>query len=66
LLTLCWGIVLLTFALIFAGMKLFKGEGINPLMVLFYIVSYAYLITLFWLSAIFKELTLKKMTWESG
>lgn len=59
-------ILILTLGWVFAGMQLFKGEGINPLMVLVYIVSYAYLITLFWLSAIFKELTLKRMTWESG
>ncbi|MFP3950267.1 MAG: glycosyltransferase [Candidatus Micrarchaeia archaeon] len=59
-------ILLLTFAWVFAGMQFFKGEGINPLMVIVYIVSYAYLITLFWLSAIFKELTMKRMTWESG
>ena len=59
-------ILLLTLGWIFAGMHLFKDEGIKPHMVLIYIVSYAYLITLFWLAAIFKELTLKKMTWESG
>ena len=59
-------ILILTLAWVFAGMHLFRGEGINPIMVLIYIVSYAYLITLFWLSAIFKELTMKKMTWESG
>ena len=59
-------ILLLTLGWVFAGMHFFRGEGINPLMVLVYIVSYAYLITLFWLAAIFKELTMKKMTWESG
>ena len=59
-------ILILTLGWVFAGMQLFKGEGINPLMVLVYIVSYAYLITLFWLAAIFKEFTMKKMTWESG
>ena len=59
-------ILLLTLGWVFAGMHFFRGEGINPLMVLVYIVSYAYLITLFWFAAIFKELTMKKMTWESG
>jgi cellulose synthase/poly-beta-1,6-N-acetylglucosamine synthase-like glycosyltransferase len=59
-------ILILTLGWVFAGMHFFRGEGINPLMVLFYIVSYAYLITLFWLSAIFKELTMKRMTWEAG
>ncbi len=59
-------ILLLTLGWVFAGMHLFKDEGINPLMVIVYIVSYAYLITLFWLAAIFKELRMKKMTWESG
>ncbi len=59
-------ILILTLAWVFAGMQFFKGEGISPIMVLIYIVSYAYLITLFWLLAILKELSLKKMTWESG
>ncbi len=59
-------ILLLTLWWTFTGMQLFKEEKINPLMVIVYLVTYAYLITLFWLSAIFKELTMKKMTWESG
>lgn len=58
--------LILTFAWVFAGLQFFKGEGLRPHMVVLYIVSYAYLILLFWLSAIFKELTMKKMTWESG
>lgn len=59
-------IMLLTLAWVFAGMQFFRDEGINPLMVLLYILSYAYLITIFWFSAIFRELTMRKMTWESG
>lgn len=59
-------ILILTIAWTFAGLQMFKEEKINPLMVLFYLVSYAYLITLFWLSAIFKEISMQKMTWESG
>lgn len=59
-------ILILTLAWVFAGIHFFRGEGIKPLMVVIYIISYAYLITLFWLSAIFKELTMKKMTWEAG
>jgi biofilm PGA synthesis N-glycosyltransferase PgaC len=59
-------ILLLTVAWVFAGMHLFRGEGINPLMVIFYVISYAYLITLFWASALFKEITMRKVTWESG
>ncbi|MEM4272362.1 MAG: glycosyltransferase family 2 protein [Candidatus Bilamarchaeaceae archaeon] len=59
-------ILLLTLWWTFSGMQFFREEKINPLMVIFYLASYAYLITLFWLSAIFKEITMKKMTWESG
>jgi len=59
-------IMILTLGWVFAGMHLFKDEGINPIMVIVYIISYAYLITLFWAAAIYKELSRKKMTWEAG
>lgn len=56
-------IFLLTLAWIFYGIRIMKGEKVSPLMVLAYLFSYAYLITLFWVSAILKEVRGEKLKW---
>lgn len=56
-------IFILTLAWTFYGIKVMKGEKVEPLMVLAYLFSYAYLITLFWVSAILKEVRGEKLKW---
>lgn len=53
----------LTLAWTFYGIRVMKGERVSPLMVLAYLFSYAYLITLFWVSAILKEVRGEKLKW---
>lgn len=55
-------ILALTFVWIYYGARK-MGARLKPHMVLAYVVSYAYLITLFWMSAFFKELTGSRLSW---
>ncbi|MEM4195248.1 MAG: glycosyltransferase family 2 protein [Candidatus Anstonellales archaeon] len=48
---------------IYFGLKVFRNEKIDMPMILIYIFSYAYLITIFWISAIAKELRFEKLRW---
>lgn len=59
------GLMLLALNLvwIYFGLKVFRNEKIDMPMVLVYIFSYAYLISLFWISAIAKELRFEKPRW---
>ncbi len=56
-------IFVLTLAWTFYGIRVMRGEKVSPLMVLAYLFSYAYLITLFWVSAILKEVRGEKLKW---
>ncbi len=58
-----FALLLLTVLWIGYGLLFFKEEKIKPHIALLYIVSYAYLLTLFWISAIFHEVKGAKLTW---
>ncbi len=45
------------------GVLHFRNEGISAWQILLYIVSYSYLLTLYWAAAIIKELKMEKLTW---
>ncbi|MGB9719266.1 MAG: glycosyltransferase [Candidatus Anstonellales archaeon] len=56
-------LLILNLVWIYFGLKVFRNEKIDLPMVLIYIFSYAYLISIFWISAIVKELKLEKVRW---
>jgi cellulose synthase/poly-beta-1,6-N-acetylglucosamine synthase-like glycosyltransferase len=56
-------LLLLNILWIYFGLRVFRNEKIDLPMVLVYIFSYAYLISIFWISAIAKELRLEKLRW---
>ncbi|MEM4366784.1 MAG: glycosyltransferase [Candidatus Anstonellales archaeon] len=55
-------ILMLTFLWVYYGAQK-MGAKLKPHMVFTYVVSYAYLITLFWASAFLKEITGSKLSW---
>ena len=56
-------IFLLTMVWVYYGIKVMRETKVGPVMVLAYLFSYAYLITLFWISAILKEVRGERLTW---
>ncbi len=56
-------LLVLNLVWIYFGLKVFRNERIDLPMVLVYIFSYAYLISIFWISAIAKELKFEKLRW---
>ncbi|MEM0437834.1 MAG: glycosyltransferase family 2 protein [Candidatus Micrarchaeia archaeon] len=48
---------------IYMGIQYFREEGISGVDVILYVISYSYLVTLFWLAAFAKEAFREKMTW---
>jgi len=56
-------ILILNLVWIFLGLMFFKKENVSPLQVVIYMVSYAYLLTLYWAAALFKEIKFEKVTW---
>ncbi|MDD5023441.1 MAG: glycosyltransferase [Candidatus ainarchaeum sp.] len=59
------GIILLILTVIFSiyQIRYFKDEKLNPLWVIIYIICYAYLITLYWLLAIGKQIKGDRVSW---
>ncbi len=45
------------------GMAHFKSEGVPAWQLLLYIVSYSYLLTIYWAAAIIKEIKMEKLSW---
>ena len=58
-----WTLFLINLAWIAWGMTLFKKEKISIPQVFIYMIGYFYLVTIYWIVALFKELRGQKLTW---
>lgn len=56
-------ILLVTLGFTYYSLTFFKKEKINPLMVVVYIAVYAYLITIYWILAVGKEIKGERLSW---
>ncbi len=56
-------IILLNLVWIGCGMLFFRKEKVGFLRLLLYIIAHSYLMTLYWIAALVKELTFRKLSW---
>jgi hypothetical protein len=53
----------LNFLWIYKGIQYFKEEKVTLLEIIIYVIAYSYLVTIYWISALLKEITREKMSW---
>lgn len=53
----------LNFIWIYKGIQFFREENITLFEIVIYVVAYSYLVTIYWISALIKEITGQKLSW---
>ena len=53
----------LNFLWIYKGIQYFKEEKVTLFEIIIYVIAYSYLVTIYWISALLKEITREKMSW---
>lgn len=53
----------LNFIWIYKGIQFFREEKITFFEILLYVIAYSYLVTVYWISALVKEITGQKLSW---
>ena len=53
----------LNFFWIYKGIEYFREEKVSGLEVLIYVIAYSYLVTIYWMAALAKEVAGEKMSW---